>query len=330
MRGFRPRENPMTREYDILVAGEINPDLVLSDPDLSVSFGQQETLVESMALAIGASSSIFACGAARLGLRVAIIGVVGDDFFGRFMLDAMRGRGVDVTPALVDPEEETGLSVILSRGSDRAILTYTGSIASLRAEQVSDDLLRRCRHLHVAGYFLQTALQPGLPDLFQRARALGLTTSLDTNWDPSGTWRGVEALLPLVDVFLPNENEALALSGLPDLEGAAAQLSRQCGLLAVKLGALGGLAPQGHRIVRAPALPVPVADTVGAGDSFDAGFLYGYLNGWPLERSLRLACACGSLSTRLPGGTQAQPTLDEALQALDEPGEGGRNRRKDA
>jgi sugar/nucleoside kinase (ribokinase family) len=309
----------MTRQYDILVAGEINPDLVLSDPDLSVGFGQQETLVEGMALTIGASSSIFACGAARLGLRVAIIGVVGDDLFGHFMLDALRGRGVDVTPALIDPHEKTGVSVILSRGADRAILTYTGSIASLRAAQLSDDLLRRSRHLHVASYFLQTALQPGLPDLFWRARELGLTTSLDTNWDPSGAWRGVGALLPLVDVFLPNENEALALSGLPDLEGAVAHLSRQCGLLAVKLGAHGGLAPQGDRIVRAPALPVPVADTVGAGDSFDAGFLYGYLNDWPLERSLRLACACGSLSARLPGGTRAQPTLDEALGALGEP-----------
>jgi sugar/nucleoside kinase (ribokinase family) len=144
----------------------------------------------------------------------------------------------------------------------------------------------------------------------------------------------VGALLPLVDVFLPNENEALALSDQPDLESAAclhaadvvccvsrqaAQLSRQCGLLAIKLGDRGGLVPQGDRIVRAPALPVAVADTVGAGDSFDAGFLYGYLNGWSVERSLRLACACGSLSTRLPGGTQAQPTLDEALAALGEP-----------
>ncbi len=306
----------MSKDFDLLVAGEINPDLVLSDPDLRVSFGQQETLVESMALTIGASSAIFACGAARLGLRVAIIGVVGDDFFGRFMLEAMRRRNVDVTPVLIDPQQKTGLSAILSRGADRAILTYTGCIASLRAEQVSDDLLLRSRHLHVAGYFLQTALQAGLPDLFRRARALGLTTSLDTNWDPSGTWHGVGALLPLVDVFLPNENEALALSGLPDLVGAAEQLSRQCGQVAVKLGERGGLAPQGNQVIRAPALPVPVADTVGAGDSFDAGFLYGYLNGWSLARSLYLACACGSLSTRLPGGTQAQPTLEEAIAAL--------------
>jgi len=301
--------------FDILVAGEINPDLILSHPQLSVVFGQQETLVENATLTIGSSSAIFACGAARLGLRVAITGVVGDDFFGRYMLEALRGRQVDTSTALVDPQQKTGLSVILSRGTDRAIITHVGSIASLRADQVTDDLLRKSRHLHVASYFLQTSLQPGLPDLFQRARSLGLTTSLDTNWDPSGEWRGVGDLLPLVDVFLPNEQEALALTGSADLASAASRLSRQSRVVVVKLGERGALARQGEQTVRAPALPVAVADTVGAGDSFDAGFLSGYLNTWSLERSLHLALACGSLSTRLPGGTDGQPTLEEALEA---------------
>ena len=303
------------RRADILVAGEINPDLILSDPDLAVNFGQRETLVENATLTIGSSSAIFACGAARLGLKVALMGVVGDDFFGRYMLEALSGRQVDTSTALVDPEQKTGLSVILSRGGDRAIITHPGSMASLQADQVSDDLLRRSRHLHVASYFLQTGLQPGLPDLFERAHALGLTTSLDTNWDPSGAWRGVGDLLSRVDVFLPNEQEALALTGEPDLESAADRLSQRCRAVAIKLGERGALARQGDQVVRAPALPVSVADTVGAGDSFDAGFLYGYLNAWPLERSLRLAVACGSLSTRLPGGTDGQPDLEEALGA---------------
>jgi len=303
-----------SKDFDLLVAGEINPDLILSDPNLNVGFGQVESLVQDANLTVGGSSAICACGAARLGLRVAIVGVVGDDFFGRFMLDSLRKRGVDVSPVQVDIQQKTGLSVILSRSDDRAILTYTGSMLSLRAEQVSDDWLRRSRHLHVAGYFLQTSLQPGLPGLFRRARALGLTTSLDTNWDPSGEWSGVTGLLPLTNIFQPNENEAKALTGASEVDGAAAQLSQQCDIVAVKLGRRGALACQGSLMVRAPALPVQVADTVGAGDSFNAGFLCGYLNGWPLERSLQLACASGSLSTRLPGGTEAQPTLAEALQ----------------
>ena len=180
--------------FDILVAGEINPDLILSG-DVTPAFGQVEQLVDSAWLTIGSSSAIFACGAARLGLQVAFVGVCGDDIFGRFMLEQMQARGVDISNVILDPGGQTGLSVILNPGDDRAILTHLGLIGALRAEQVTDDLLRQARHLHVASYFLQSALQPGLPDLFVRARSAGLTTSLDTNWDPSGDWLGFDKLL---------------------------------------------------------------------------------------------------------------------------------------
>lgn len=158
--------------FDLLVPGEINPDLILTDPNLEPLFGQTEILVEDTALTVGSSSAIFACGAARLGLRVAFIGVVGDDLFGRFMLEVMRSRQVDVSNVIVDKNQATGLSVILNRIDDRAILTHLGAINALRAEQITDELLAQTRHLHVASYFLQTNLQPGLPDLFQRAQAL--------------------------------------------------------------------------------------------------------------------------------------------------------------
>jgi sugar/nucleoside kinase (ribokinase family) len=303
--------------YDILVAGEINPDLILSDPELSVAFGQQETLVTQANLTIGSSSAIFACGAARLGLKVGFIGIVGQDLFGRFMLEAMQARGVDISPVIVDPLIQTGLSVILSRGADRAILTYPGAMAALTAGQVTDRWLRQSRHLHVASYFLQTALQPDLPRLFERAHALGLTISLDPNWDPAGRWSGFQDLLRSVDVFLPNRTEALAITGQEDLGIALDRLSPWCPVIAVKLGAEGGIARRGDETAAAPAIPGPLVDTVGAGDSFDGGFLYGYLNGWSLEDSIRLACACGSLSTRQPGGTNGQPTLEEALRSLE-------------
>lgn len=214
------------RPFDILVAGEINPDLILAG-DVLPEFGQVEKLVDSAVLAIGSSSAIFACGAARLGLRVAFIGVCGDDLFGRFMLDQMRRRGVNVEPVIVRPGGATGLSVILSTGVDRAILTSAGLTAALRAEDVSDALLAQARHLHVASYFLQDALRPGLPELFARARALGMTTSLDTNYDPSEQWLGFDRLLALTDVFLPNEAEARSLSRAGDISAAAARLGQQ-------------------------------------------------------------------------------------------------------
>jgi len=307
----------MSTKYDLLVAGEINPDLILSGPELEPRFGQAEILVRDAELTAGSSAVIFACGAARLGLRVAFVGVMGDDLFGRFMLDWLAKAEIDSRHVLVDPTLKTGLSVILDRGQDRAILTHPGSIGALRSEQITDELLVQARHLHVTSYFMQIALQPGMENLFRRAQRLGLSTSLDTNWDPQQRWVGVNELLPLTDVFLPNAGEALAISGSDDIETACTWLSLQVPTLTIKLGAEGALARQGENTARCPALPVKVIDTIGAGDSFDAGFIYAYLQGWSLEGCTQMGVACGSLSTRARGGTQAQPTLTEAIQALE-------------
>lgn len=306
----------MDKEIDILIPGEINPDLILNDPSLNVRFGQHETLVENFAMTIGSSSAIFACATARLGLKTKLVGVVGDDLFGKFMLDALKKRGVDITQVVIDPTLSTGLSVILNRGSDRAILTYLGAIDRLRAEQISDDLLAQARHLHVCSVFLQNNLRPGLEKLLERAKGLGLSVSLDTNWAPQGEWEEVKRWLSYTDIFLPNEQEALAISGKKNVHDAVYTLSRNSKIVAIKRGAEGAIAQSGNNIVMEKAIKAPLVDTVGAGDSFNAGFLYGFLHGWDLRRCLRLGVVCGSLSTRLAGGTDAQPTLEEALQYL--------------
>ena len=308
------------RLFDLLIAGEINPDLILSG-NVTPEFGQVEKLVDSAALTIGSSSAIFACGAARLGLKVAFIGVCGDDVFGRFMLDQMKKRSVDVSHVIVRKEGQTGLSVILNQPfdyaqGDRAILTHPGLIAELEASDIADSLLAQARHLHVASYFLQTKLRPDLPALFKRAHALGLSTSLDTNYDPSEKWMGFDELLAVTNVFLPNEAEAKSLAGAENVEEAASRLGSKVEALAIKLGKAGVLGMFGSRKVQTESIPVKVIDTVGAGDSFDAGFIYGYLNRWELEKSLRLACVCGALSTQQAGGTNGQPSLEEALKFL--------------
>lgn len=303
----------MPGPFDILVAGEINPDLILTG-DVRPAFDQTEKLVDSAALTIGSSSAIFACGAARLGLKVAFIGICGDDVFGRFMLDEMRRRDVDVSNVILHPDGQTGLSVILNEQVDRAILTHPGLIGALQASAISDGLLQQARHLHVASYFLQTKLQPDLPYLFQRARSLGLTTSLDPNYDPSETWTGFDELLEVTNVFLPNEKEARSLTGESNVNLAVDRLGSRVETLGVKLGAEGAVGVRKGEKVRVSSIPVKVVDTVGAGDSFDAGFLCGYLNHWPLEKTLRLACICGALSTQQAGGTDGQPSLDEAMQ----------------
>lgn len=306
-------------DYDVLVLGDANPDLVLRGRELEPSFGQRERLVEEARLTVGGSGAIFACGAARLGLRVSFVGVVGDDPFGRFMLDELAARGVNTRGCILKSDRPTGVSVILSRREDRAILTAKGTVGDLRGRLVDRDLLRGAGHVHVSHYFLQTALQPDLPALFREAHAAGATTSVDPNWDPSERWDGgLLSLLSETDYFFPNSEEARHITGAEDVDAAAAALAERTSVVVMKFGQGGGLAMRGDEVVRSEAVPAAVVDTTGAGDSFDAGFLAGRLAGWSLDRSLALAVACGSLSTRAVGGTGAQPTMDEALAAVTE------------
>lgn len=302
-------------KFDLLVVGEINPDLVLSG-DIEPAFNQAEKLISDAALTIGSSAVILACGASRLGLKTAVVGVCSDDVFGRFMQTEMTRRGLNTDHLVMLKGEKTGLSVILNRGIDRAILTFPGVMPLLLPEHLPQALLKKTRHLHVASYFLHTGLQPGLKDIYTQARQMGISTSLDTNWDPQERWQGVNDLLTVTDIFFPNETEARSLTGEPSAETAANRLAALSGCVALKMGASGALAQCGELVTRCSGFSIPVADTVGAGDSFDAGFIYGYLHGWELHQCLQLAVACGALSTRAIGGTTAQPTLDEALDFL--------------
>jgi sugar/nucleoside kinase (ribokinase family) len=304
-------------DFDVLVLGDCNPDVILTGSDLDPAFGQVERVVDEATLVVGGSGAIFACGAARLGLTTAFAGVIGDDVFGRFMLDALQGRGVDTRGVLMDPHRPTGVSVILSRAGDRAILTAPGTIGDMRGALVDPDLLRSARHLHVSSYFIQRGLHRDLPELFVEAHDADLTTSVDPNWDPTGEWNsGLLALLEHADWFLPNSEEARRITGVDDLEIAASALVESGCTVAAKLGAGGGLLARGEEIFQVPAYRVEVFDTIGAGDSFDAGFVAAMLRGAPLRRALETAVVCGSLSTRASGGVEAQPTMDEVERAL--------------
>ena len=320
------RAGDAARDLDLLVIGEINPDIVISDPDPVPVFGEVERVVGSVLMTVGSSSAIFACGAARLGLKVAFVGVVGDDPFGRFMLDAMAARGVDVSACTADPVRPTGATVILSSGRDRAILTAMGTIGALDVDRVPEPLLARARHLHLSCFYLQETSRERLPGFFTMARARGLTTSFDTNWDPTERWDGgVLAMLRAVDLFFPNEIEATRISRVADPEAAARALAevgavgRSDGgpIVVVKRGAAGALACRsGEAPVRVAAMPIDPIDTTGAGDAFDAGFLRAWLDGRSIADSLEFAAACGAVSTTELGGVDGQPTLEVATAAV--------------
>jgi sugar/nucleoside kinase (ribokinase family) len=290
---------------DLLVLGDCNPDLLVAGGDPVPEFGQAEKLVETARLAVGGSASIFACGAARLGASVALVAAVGNDLFGRFMLDALGQRGVDVAACPVLDGVDTGLTLALTRGDDRAILTAPGAIPALTVEMVPEAALRSARHVHVASYHLLDGLRPGLPGLVEAAHRAGATVSVNPQGEVGGS--GVDdlrQLAPSLDLLLLNELEDSALGDLG------------CPLVVVKRGAAGAAARTPGGEVHVPGVAADVVDTTGAGDSFDAGFLVAWIAGQPLERALALGNACGALSTRALGGTAGQPTMDEALAVL--------------
>jgi sugar/nucleoside kinase (ribokinase family) len=304
------------RAFDLLVIGDCNPDVLVLGDDLTPAFGQQEKLVTGMSLVAGGSASITAVAAARLGLRVVLVAAIGDDAAGHFMLAELARAGVNTDVMAVRAELPTGMTVVLSRGDDRAILTAAGAIGTLTSADVPADLLPRARHVHVSSYFLlERSLGPGLAALLAAARAAGASTSLDTNWDPAGTWGAdfFPDVLAHTDLLLPNEAEALRIARTTTLPAAIASLTKAGGSIAVKLGARGALYADGARRYLGTPPQIAAVDTTGAGDCFNAGLLAGLLHGFEPADALALGCAAGAASTQGIGGTGSSPELTAAL-----------------
>lgn len=293
----------------VLVVGDANPDLVLRG-DVVPRFGQAEQLLDDAALLIGGSAAITAHGFARLGRSVALLAAVGDDAFADPLLAQLASAGVRLDHVIRRAGQRTGLTIVLSTADDRAILTHLGTIPSLTADEVRDAIaLLEPAHVHVASFFLQPALALALPELLRGFRG---TVSLDTNDDPAGRWRGVADVLPHVDVLLPNRREALALAGAADLGTAARKLAAQGPLVVVKDGGNGALAcsPDGT-LTSVAAPPCEPVDTTGAGDTFDAAFVDGWLTGLPLRHCLARAVQAGTAAVGAVGGTAGQPSASD-------------------
>jgi ribokinase len=287
---------------DLILRGNVRP-----------QFGQREQIVDGYCLELGGSANIFACQMAKLGARTAVIGYVGSDFLGDFILRRLTESGVDVSLIKRDNSVPTGLGVTLAEANDRAILTFLGSIDLGRPTDLPGSPRNICRHWHVASPFLLRGLRGAWKEFLERAKADGLTVSLDTNWDPEEKWDGISDLLPLVDVFLPNDAEATALTGITDSAEAARQLAKSGPLVVVKRGPRGAIALSNGgtwEIDASQAVPfdgTPI-DTVGAGDNFDAGFIRAWLLRLDVNECLRLGHLCAFASLSAAGGIQGQWT----------------------
>jgi len=299
----------MPHALEVLCVADMCVDLILTG-NVRPRFGQVEQLIDDYAVELGGSANLFASQFARLGGAVGVVGRAGDDAFGQFVLEKLQGLGVDTRHVAKSAGLKTGIGLALAEPDDRAILTYLGSIDSVQPSDLTDEMLSSCGHWHLASYFLLNLLRGHWKAWLQKCREAGLSTSLDTNWDPDEGWQDVLDLLPLIDVFLPNEAEALAISGEADLQRAGQKLSGHCPLVVVKCGADGAIAFRDGDAVECAVpddtKPAAIIDNTGAGDNFDAGFLRAWLLGRPIEECMELGCRCGASSLSAAGGIAGQ------------------------
>lgn len=295
----------LERSFDIAIAGEINLDLILYGLPEQMPL-DRELLASGFELTLGSSSAILAHNLSVLGTRVGFVTCTGDDDSGRIALDRLLESGVDLSKTIHRTGVATGVTILLPHGKTRHILTHLGAMATMRVEDLDLEYLCAARHFHLSSLYLQKAMQPDLPYLFKELKRAGLTISLDTNDDPDDQWSAaLEPILDLVDILLPNSDELLRITGKATLEEALDVLAPRVPLIIVKCGSRGALVQQGSRREQIAPLLVEPVDTIGAGDSFNAGFLNAWLRGESAVRAAAYGNVTGALSTLRPGGTEA-------------------------
>lgn len=295
----------------ILIAGELNADLVMSGLPTLPILGR-ELVGDDFQIVMGSSSAITAARLSQLGADVDFVGIVGNDNLGEFVMAELSNFGVG-TSHITSVTERTGVTIALTYAEDRALLTFPGTIATYAGDPITSTLLANYAHIHVGSFFLQTALQPNLARIFKLAHENGLTTSLDVGWDPLEQWSKNPYLYPTlehVDFFIPNQDETAAIMGASK---PSADLAKKVGgILMVKRGKDGAIAYNNHgEVASVSSLQVEVIDTTGAGDAFNAGFIDAHVNnGLPLEKSMIFAAACGAQAVMNVGGASNAPHAD--------------------
>ena len=292
--------------FDVTIAGELNMDLILYGlPDEIPP--EREVLGTGMQFTLGGSSSIAAHNLAAMGNRVGFISCVGRDSLGEMSLGRLAEGGVNVEKVRrSDDGTGTGVTVILQREKWRNMLTYSGTIATLAFDDLDFSYLCDSRHFHFCSYYLQLGLLPRAVEVLQRMKAAGLTVSMDTNDDPENRWgHDLMKALEYVDVFLPNASEAQRITGTTTAEAALNKLAERIRVVAIKLGPQGAIAKSGKERAHVSGLQVSFVDAVGAGDSFDAGFVHQFIRGADLLTCLKSGNTAGAFSTTRAGGTEA-------------------------
>lgn len=310
----------ITKQFDVITVGELNVDLILNKIQGFPEVGK-EILADNMTLTLGSSSAIFASNLSSLGAKVGFIGKVGKDMFGELVIAELLAKGVDSSLLIKDSALNTGVTVVLNYLEDRANVTYPGAMESLTINDITKDKLKAARHMHFASLYLQEGIRSDIVELFKRAKEAGLTTSLDTQWDPSEKWEfDYKNLLPYVDVFMPNKGELLNLTKSESLDEAIAKIKDFSNTTIIKNGSKGSILVQKDcEILERPAyLNTNVVDAIGAGDSFNAGFISKFVQGWALEECQDFGNLTGAINTTESGGTTAFSSKAEIVRKAKE------------
>lgn len=307
------------KDFDVSVIGELNIDLILNEIDSFPVIGK-EILSRQMNVTLGSSSAIFASNLSCLDTGVAFIGKIGQDAFGDLVINTLHNNGVNTDAIARNAALKTGATVVLNFGEDRAMITHPGAMEDLIFEDIDWDTILRSRHLHLSSYFIQKGIKKDIGLIFRLAKQAGLTTSFDPQWDPSEEWAmDLEGILPFVDVFMPNKKELLNLTRQATIEDAADYLKDLANIIVVKLGNEGSaLLVNGDMAFQPAFLNEHVVDAIGAGDSFNAGFIYKFIHTYPLEICQEFGNMTGSYSTTAAGGTGAFAARDNILQNVKE------------
>lgn len=307
------------KKFDVIVVGELNVDLILNKIDSFPEIGKEKVAGE-MNLTLGSSSAIFACNLSALGVRVAFLGKIGRDYFGDLVIEELRQKNVDVSMIIRDENCKTGATIILNYTEDRAMVTHPGAMNEFTINDIDSNKLMTARHLHFSSYYLQPGLKSNVADLFKMAKDSGMTTSFDMQWDPNEKWdMDYKNILPNVDVFFPNEQELFNLTGEKDVVKGLNQLSKYTNNVAVKMNNKGSISWNKNSIHHIEAfLNEEVVDAIGAGDSFNAGFIFKYLQGKGIKECQEFGNLMGAVSTTAAGGTGAFNYYEQIMKIAKE------------
>ena len=295
------------KKYDVIAIGELNVDLILNGIEKSIEVGK-EIFAKDMLLTLGSSTAIFAANASSLGAKVGFVGMIGKDSFGQLVKDSLSDKGVSTEFIIETEKYATGVTVGMNYGEERAMVTYQGPMDAMTFDDIDLSVFESTKHIHISSVFFQAGLKNDLVKILRFATEKGITTSLDVQWDPSEQWDfNYQAILPYVTVFMPNETEITLLTHSDSLEEAIEKVRPLINICAIKQGNKGSLLLQKGRKTQflSSFLNSEVIDAIGAGDSFNSGFIYQFVQGGSPEECQYLGNLMGAINTTSAGGTGA-------------------------